>query len=353
MQATSTPTRFELLLFDKRYRWIGHVLFWMFIYVDELMAIVGLTPELEHPLSDLLFFFGDILMIYINLYVLIPLFLQKRKYLPYVFWTFLLLALSIGASVWYNHHLGYLEDEYTFQIIIQTIILNVTILSLAVALKLFKINYQAKDKQQKLQKMQMQTELAFLKYQLNPHFLFNALNSLYVLSQKKSEKLDDAILDLSELLRYQTYDSQKTTLPLKKELDFISNYYNFEKLRRTNIDWTSEVEGPVEQVLVPPMLIFPLAENAVKYSSASDKTKSTIKQKLNITEDFFIYTIENNVAQLDKINKEAYSGLGLTNLKRRLELLFRENYTLDIQAKQGIFKVILKIPRAEFNKISL
>ncbi len=317
------------------------------------MAIIGLTPPLEHPLSDFLFFLGDLAMIYINLYVLIPYFLLKRKYLPYLFWTILLLTVSIGASVWYNHSHGYIEEEYFTPLVLQTVILNVTILSFAVALKLFKINYQAKDKQQKLQEMQMKTELAFLKYQLNPHFLFNALNSLYVLSQKKSEKLDDAILDLSELLRYQTYDSQKTTLPLKKELDFINNYYNFEKLRRSNIDWTSNIEGPIEQVLVPPMLIFPLAENAVKYSSASDETTSTITQSLKISDNHFTYSIENNIAQLDKINKEAYSGLGLTNLKRRLELLFKDNYTLDIQPDKSIFKVSLQIPLDEFNKISV
>ncbi len=343
-------SRFETFLFDKRFRWIGHVLFWSFIYVDELMAVLGITPPIENHLQILLFLIMDFAMVYLNLYIFIPRFLQKRKYVLYVFFSGLLILLNIFSSYIYYQSQDWFYDVNQVQLMLETVILNVSIVALAVAFKLFKINYQEINQKKELQELQLKTEMAFLKYQLNPHFLFNALNSLYVLSQKNSNQLDDAILDLSDLLRYQTYDSQKSTIQLNKELEFIDNYYNFEKLRRKNVEWKSQSEGSTEQILIPPMLLFPLAENALKYSTSTDEKTGIIDQSILITEDNLVYSIRNNVL-VNKVNDKAYSGLGLTNLRRRLDLLFPNNHTLEIKDDNGYFKVVLTIPLKELKNI--
>lgn len=336
---------FEFFLFNRRYSWLAHIVFWAYVYLDELLSLVGLTPPIEdYPLMFLQFIL-DAILVYVSLYILIPKFLIPRKYFLFILCSFLLLFINIvSVNFLFDLELPFEENE-SIQYVAITLLQTSAIYGLAVAAKLFKINYKQKEEQRQLQEETLKTEMAMLKNQLNPHFLFNALNSLYVLAQKNdNEKVQNAILDLAELLRYQTYDTRKTQIPLKMELDFISNYFNFEKLRRSNIEWLSDYPEDIEHVMIPPMLLFPLVENAIKYSSGDSEKVSLIKQKLVIVKDDILFSIENNISRR-KVNERAYSGLGLNNLRRRLELLFPNKHEINIIQSEELFKVVMKIPR--------
>lgn len=199
-----------------------------------------------------------------------------------------------------------------------------------------------------LQKSKSQTaELNLLKAQLNPHFLFNTLNNLYGLAVTKSDKLPNLMLKLSDLLRYSLYDTQERWVPLRSEIQYIQNYISLERLRleeKTAIDFTFEV-GEADQQRIAPMLLIVFLENAFKHFGASGDQLPQIKIKISLSNyrlNFSCYNTKDDRIRTSP-REQNTSGIGLANVRKRLELLYPDRHQLGIQNEAGSFRVFLKL----------
>ena len=191
-----------------------------------------------------------------------------------------------------------------------------------------------------------EAELKLLKAQLNPHFLFNTLNNLYGLAVTKSDKLPDLMLKLSDLLRYGLYDTQEQWVPLTSEVRYIQNYITLEQLRleeQTLIDYSQE--GGVDQQRIAPMLLIVFLENAFKHFGAANDQKAQIKIKLTVEEDklkFSCYnTKDDQITESPRVQNT--SGIGLANVRKRLDLLYPNRHQLGIQNEATSFRVFLEL----------
>jgi two-component system, LytTR family, sensor kinase len=195
-----------------------------------------------------------------------------------------------------------------------------------------------------LQIEKIQLEKNFLSAQLNPHFLFNTFNNLYALALKQSPVLPDIIERLSDMMRYTVYDATVEKVYLSSELEFLRNYVELEKLRHADscdIQFLVRGEANISNIQITPLLVFPFVENAFKYGLKSDQKFVHIIVK-NV-EKYLTFTIENDKANSEKELIKDYGGVGIQNVKNRLELLYSENYSLDIMTTENMYKVTLAI----------
>lgn len=189
-----------------------------------------------------------------------------------------------------------------------------------------------------LHKEQLQTELKFLKAQYHPHFLFNALNTVYFQMDEDVAAAKKTIETFSGLLRYQLYD-QSQMVPVSKEIQYLSDFIALQQLRMSNsIQWKIEIAGTWQEKCMHPLLLLPLAENACKYVSRPGSIFISIQPE----HENLVCRISNSTVAGPKA--ASGGGLGLENLERRLELLYPGKYTLDLNETEGIFSALLQIP---------
>mgnify|MGYP001944162248 CR=1 FL=1 len=190
---------------------------------------------------------------------------------------------------------------------------------------------------------QLQTELKFLRSQINPHFLFNALNNIYALSVLESHKTPESIGHLSDMLRYVLYDCEQQLVPIKKELTYIKNFFKLFALKRSEpFPITRECMLEDDQQLVAPMLFIPFIENALKHSYIEQVEDSFIDVKLEQTSDMIYFEIRNSLSR-KHIQKDEVGGIGIENVKRRLAIIYPNKHQLHISESDAVFSVILKI----------
>lgn len=189
----------------------------------------------------------------------------------------------------------------------------------------------------------LQTELKLLKSQINPHFLFNSLNNIYALSVIDSDKTQQSISYLSEMLRYVLYECDRPFVTIKKELAYIENYIQLFSLKSSkpyNINTEFEVSDP--SILIAPMLFIPFIENAFKHSNIEKPESSFMDIYLYSSTEVVVFKVENSIPK-DTMIKDKIGGIGLENVKKRLDILYAEKHTLHIDNKDQIFKVELRI----------
>ena len=178
--------------------------------------------------------------------------------------------------------------------------------------------------------------------QINPHFLFNALNNIYALSVTNSEKTQEGISTLSQMLRYVLYDCERPKVPLQKELEYISHFIELFKLKSSkdfNINFTEEIEN--DSIMVAPMLFVPFIENAFKHSGIEKGGDSFVNISLKSSSNSIDFKVENSLP-IEPLITDENGGIGLQNVKKRLEILYSEKHQLSIENK-NTFKVILKV----------
>jgi two-component system, LytTR family, sensor kinase len=203
--------------------------------------------------------------------------------------------------------------------------------------------YDDDKKESEISKERISTELLYLKQQVNPHFLFNTLNNIYSLSIKNPTITPEAILKVSSILRYTLYKSDNSLALLKDELDIINTYIDFQKLRFKNnlpIEW--HIEGPPDNKKVEPFILLPLVENAFKYGMFN-QNDSLINIQVTINRDELKFLISNKKTKLAEPNFE-HPGIGIKNIKRRLDLVYPEQYKFEISDEEEMFSVLLEIP---------
>jgi len=208
----------------------------------------------------------------------------------------------------------------------------------------FFVDWMNKDKVQlQLSRQNLQSELALLRTQINPHFLFNSLHNIDTLILVNPEKASDSLIKLSDLMRYTLYDADTELIELSKEIGYIKKYINLQELRLTNKNLISfTVDGSVEGVKVAPMLFISFIENAFKHITDKE-AEAGISIQFKITEHRILFNVTNAFDATKNRVKDETSGIGLENVRRRLELIYPNNHKLEISTKDNRYKVELTI----------
>ena len=220
-------------------------------------------------------------------------------------------------------------------------IMIILLLGMNLGIKLyFKSDQDAKEMQQ-LEKQNLEQQLEYLKCQINPHFFMNTLNNIHALVDINPEMAKSTILELSKLMRYVLYEGAKTHVPLQKDINFMRNYINLMKLRYTNkVKIDIDIPEDIPDKSIPPMLLITFVENAFKHG-VSYKDSSFITIKLTCTDERLYFSCQNS-KHPESTNEQG--GVGLANVKKRLELLFGDNHHLDIHDEDNTYTVNLEIP---------
>jgi LytS/YehU family sensor histidine kinase len=329
-------------------RWIIHMIFWVVV----LMLYVVFFGRQNSNYRQTFFFVGLLMPVTIGTtyffnYFLVPRYLMRDRYGLFLLYFIYTLVVSVFLEV--------VIMVITFILIAKLKIKNMSaasidffflltsllmIVFLSVAIKFLLHWRQSKEDYQKLMREKVETELRFLKIQLNPHFLFNTLNNLYYLTTEKSEKAPKAILQLSEMLDYAMRSGKLVMVPIQEELKQVQNYIGLELLRyedRVQIDTT--ITGKLEDCKIGPMMLITLIENAFKHGVMRVAGKSWIKVCVEVNPEGTRISIRNSWK-----NKTTGNGIGLANLRGQLDLLYGGNYDLHINSDMpGEFLINLNI----------
>lgn len=288
------------------------------------------------------------LMVYITNYLLIPKLLYKKKYFLFgVTFIFMILASSLAkmnilAQVTDNPALLTLSGNLKARIYDNVIPHFFLVLSGA-AFKLMMDYTRMQQRMVEMAKEKAEAELNFLKSQINPHFLFNSLNSVYFLIDKNNAEARDALHKFSAMLRYQLYEMNGDKVPVEKEIDYLKDYIDLQKLRKDEhyaVHFSCSHE--VKEFSIEPLLLIPFVENAFKHISHYKNQLNFIKLDLHMNNGVFHFTVENSKDAIERAT-DKHSGIGLNNVKRRLDLLYPGKHELTISNEMDTFKVQLII----------
>lgn len=304
-----------------------------------LLEILSIWTVREKFDSDYSFYshglsYAAIIMaiIWVNHFLLIPFLLDKRRYLLYGF------AL-VGSILLGSYLRGYdggwpLVSKFFFFLIYTT--------GTGMAAFLLRRNIIFRRETDEKEKLQREMELNYLKEQVNPHFLFNSLNSIYSLSRQQSPETSTVVMQLSELMRYQLESAKKDTVLVKQELEFVENYLLLEEKRlgtRCTIEFL--IEGEPSDHSLAPMLLIPFVENAVKHGAQSTNEPSSIEVTATMSDAILHFSVINSKPATVPPSKR--EGMGLENVKRRLQLLYPNAHVLQIENLEDQYQVRLTI----------
>jgi sensor histidine kinase YesM len=333
-------------------RILQHILFWCvsFYVLLRLFASSSNIEKIDYIYAAL-FQLSLISGIYVNLLILIPRFLSKKKYFLYgVLLTIIIVGTAKFNIVFFDKWVGYILpgyyfiSYYEFNDIVKFVIVYIGITSL---IKLSKGWFELSETNRRLnelQKEKIESELKALKGQINPHFLFNSMNSIYSLALNHSDKTPEIILKLSDIMRYIIYEANTDYVDLSKEINYLKDYIELQKLRTDNRSTINfEIKGNIESVKVAPLLFFPLVENSFKHGVKGSTGKTFVNIELLVNDSEIIFNIENNKGIIDNVEKKEYKGIGLENVKKRLEMTYPGKHEFLIINKEDTFKVELKI----------
>lgn len=297
---------------------------------------------------------------YFTLYFLIPRYLLKKEYnrfFLYLFISALVVGILDRANSYYVIRPAVFpgEPRLTGSLGVKyfsAIINNYFIIGFASAIKLFMFWYQDEKERQELIQQKMSAELKYLKSQIHPHFLFNTLNNLYVLTKKKSENAPDLLMKLSGLLRYMLYECNADSTPLEKEIEIIKDYLDLEKIRYgAQLSISFDIVGDCRAKLIPPVLMLPFIENSFKHGISRSLKNLFVNIKIEVIDEKLIFTIVNSKDQDNADEKPEYTeGIGIKNVKRRLELIYPNAHTLEIVNGKNEFRVVLIINNLDASK---
>jgi len=311
-----------------------HIYWWSFIYLLFIHLFVPRESEVMRWIVFVYFFFLP-LPVDCHFFILHR-FFKRKKYLLYGITLMVIVFLFGLFTNFFNNRLMEMNDTL-FKNILEVIM----VIIIVTAIKVVKDGFKQKIQLQEIQGRHLQTELQLLKSQVNPHFLFNTLNNLYSLSLDKSKKLPQVIKKLSDLMSYMFESSKNQKVSLIKEIEFIKNYLALEKLRlATDSDIIFSVEGNPDDKTIAPMLFIPIVENCFKHGVTATTGKFFVHLNLAIKKKKLLFTADNNIGL--KLEK-ASSGMGLKNVRRRLELLYPNHHNLVVHKKKDSFQLIMEI----------
>lgn len=347
-----TGNRFTNFLLAPQYRVARH-LFLQFVVF--LITVNILWNEPMRPLALpqrlvgwAIYFFSIDAVFYINLYWLFPRFLLKNRLLTYAFGVILVsLIIIVAVAVFQILTVEVTTTAVHSQLI--PILINAISGVLAMgftiagmsAILLLRHWILYNQRVDELQSATLHSELRFLKNQINPHFLFNMLNNANVLIRKNPVEASQVLFKLEDLLRYQMNDNFREHVPLRSDIRFLNDYLNLEKIRRDHFDYSITEEGEIDAIQLLALLFIPFVENAVKHNFDSEHP-SYVHLFFKIDNDRLEFRCENSKPAV-AIAKSRVGGIGLTNIRRRLELLYPGRYLLEVAETENQYTVTLKL----------
>ena len=330
-----------------------HILFWI-SFISFYTIIYGLYSGtyIDVFLQSMYTLPIDISVTYFAIYFLIPKFLLQRKYFLYIVTLIVSTLLAGAAERVFNHYIVYPHfypqynpSEYSlFTPRFFNMTMSVyTVVILASAIKILKYWIEERHRRMELEIENQSSELALLRNQINPHFLFNTLNNIHTLIQKDSERAADSLMRLSEIMRYMLYESNSTFVPLEYEIEYIRSYVDLQKLRLTNPENVRlEIYSSVNGYQIAPMIFIPFIENAFKHS---EKNSDSIPVFISLNADVnpIVFKVSNPIKDKNTGSLDSTGGIGLKNVERRLELLYSKKYQLNISQDNNIYDVTLTL----------
>jgi len=334
-------------------RIVKHLLFWV-VYLAFFSILWGSFEGnfLSEFLWQLLHLPEKIIPTYITLYWLLPNFLLKHKYISFfVYLTILMLLMGFMGwvmAVYIEQPLFYPRQNYgsIFQIlkIVKVATGIYPVVAIAVLIKLLGMWYKDQQKTQSLAREKLEAELKFLKAQIHPHFLFNTLNNLYALTLKKSDQAPEIVLKLSDLLNYMLYECNAAKVPLKKEIEQLQNYIELEKIRYGNRLQVKFIASDPDSYEIAPMLILPFVENSFKHGVSSEIDHAFIEIQLGVKDSVLEFKVSNSKDDSSQKDLQNYKeGIGLKNVKRRLDLLYPGRFELKIYDAFETYTTVLRL----------
>ncbi len=340
-----------------RYK-LYHIVFWVGL---QLFYTVLFNQENIFTWSTILY----IIMVsvaqgvgaYLNIYYFIPSLLRRQRYGWYALAFLFCVLLSASLTTFTYHGMYYLSTgdwnvagtwfRGTYpQFLGIMVSLSFTAVVMVMIVKFTKDWLKDQKRTQELEKEKLETELKFLRSQFNPHFLFNTINSIHFLIEKDSKRASDTLSKFSDLLRYQLYECNEPKIPLKKEVHYLANFVALEKLRVSkNVPVVLDVSENVNGAQIAPFILMPFVENAFKHVSKGKQQQNFIRISLEQQEKQIQFTVENSQDTVEPKSRDAvyYGGIGLTNVKRRLDLLYPQQHTLKIDSQNNTYSVQLTI----------
>jgi|TARA_B110001469_G_scaffold81687_1_gene77271 sensor histidine kinase YesM len=334
-----------------------HILFWFFYFLLNTLRWGNYFDDYLYSLkTNVIGFPVHMILVYLNIFILMPRLVFKRKYFSYI----IALIASLLLMVFIKFNLTYylvseniwpegpaVINDFTFSYAIDMMIGELYVTTFVTAIKITMDWLEEQKRTAALEKMQSDTELKFLRTQISPHFFFNTLNNIYSLAIEKSEKTPKIILKLSELMRYLLYETRTKRQRLEKEIICIQNYLELESIRYGKLlDIDMKISGDIMNKKIAPILLLSFVENAFKHGANKNIGNIKIDIDFKIIENFLYFTISNPVPKAIK-NKQIIKhsgGIGLKNVKKRLALGYNpDEYELNIESKDKVFIVNLKI----------
>ncbi len=331
--------------YNRRNRIVLNLFFWVFYFVYPFLRF-RYTGEHTITWEEIVFYlllYGGIL--YFNNLYLLPKYFNNKKFKEYFF---ILIPIVVAIAFF---------ESYVNKTLLKTcscegpnstyVIYN--FIHLGSLLVMFASVYIFRNYTQKIQALEhaenerLASELRFLKAQVNPHMLFNSLNSIYAYAIKNSEQAPEMVLKLSEILRYMLYECDKTRVLLTKEISYLKDYIALQEMRQSGFNVNMSVSGNVEGKSIAPMLFVAFVENAFKYSIPDT---SSIKISLHVQENRLIFECQNDFDQQSVFKKQSFEedgGLGIKNTRKLLDIGYTGKYDLKIEKEKNVFIVVLKL----------
>ncbi len=283
----------------------------------------------------------------VNVHYLMPRQLFRGSYQRYALGVLILMVLTLMVmrllDFWHESQLPPPSDPDAINIPFRWLLPLVGMLFVS---SLY--SFYLKEKNNKLREIDMrhqniEFEMKFLKTQINPHFLFNALNNIYALSIIKSEKTPDMILKLSDMLRFTLYDSENKKVKLKREIEYINNFIEFQKLKTdSDLNIRMDASGCNEEFMIEPMLLIPFIENSFKHGNIDNPKKGWLQVSVKTLGPILVFQVRNSLPPI-AINKDIVGGIGVENVRKRLNILYPGRYEMKIDKTETEFGVFLKI----------
>ncbi|NEM99721.1 sensor histidine kinase [Pontibacter burrus] len=293
-------------------------------------------------------------LVYFNMYYLMPKFLLSKRYLEFFVYLFLLTGAIAGLMQYVL--LPFLihplicpttctQDNLTLYRFVKNIVNINYLVLISATIVLLRNWYQHQRAARTLSQDKLEAELKFLKGQIHPHFLFNTLNSLYSLTLKKSDNAPEMVLKLSGLMDYMLNDATAAKVSLEKELNYIRNYIDLERMRYGDrVDISFNESGMIAGKQIAPMMLLPFVENAFKHGVSTEMENAWIRIDVKVHQSHLSLRVENCKSEsAERTAKEMASGIGLKNVRRRLELLYKNAYSLEIEDEPDVYAVHMEL----------
>ncbi|HMF70045.1 MAG TPA: histidine kinase [Flavitalea sp.] len=329
---------------------LDHLIFWLITVLfyaslkSHLITSVGVLYFLEDVAVRNILIAG---VCYINIYILFERYFNKGRYLVYGLLLLGLFAIYAGLQHLQDDWLrAYVQSDSGRKNIFYNAYYNISICifyaGFTLSLELSKKWYQQQLLLHRVQTEKLNTELQFLKAQINPHFLFNSINTIYFQIDRSNTEARESLQKFSELLRYQLYECNEDLIPVEKEISYLESYVDMQRLRKNSQhSILFKTDDSVKGFSIAPLLLIPFVENAFKHLSNHNNISNTVEVNMSRENGSFLFNVRNSVDENSPNRNEP--GIGLKNVKRRLDLLYNDKYQLNINKSPSSFSVELQI----------